>query len=82
MNILEVKGLTKKYGDFTAVDNLDFFVVEGEIFGFLSPNGARKTTTINMLTGLARVTSGSLTRRKGEAASPSIWPCRSWKEAF
>ena len=49
----------QKYGDFTAVNNLDFNVVEGEIFDF-SPNGAGKTTTINMLTGLARVTSGSV----------------------
>ena len=60
MNILEAVSLTKKYGDFTAVNNLDFNVVEGEIFGFLGPNGAGKTTTINMLTGLARVTSGSV----------------------
>ncbi|MGI6328120.1 MAG: ABC transporter ATP-binding protein [Dethiobacteria bacterium] len=60
MNILEASRLTKKYGDFTAVNNLDFNVVEGEIFGFLGPNGAGKTTTINMLTGLARVTSGSV----------------------
>ncbi len=60
MNILEACGLTKKYGDFRAVKDLDFHVVEGEIFGFLGPNGAGKTTTINMLTGLARVTSGSV----------------------
>jgi ABC-2 type transport system ATP-binding protein len=60
VNILEAVSLTKKYGDFTAVNNLDFNVVEGEIFGFLGPNGAGKTTTINMLTGLARVTSGSV----------------------
>jgi ABC-2 type transport system ATP-binding protein len=60
MNILEAKDLTKKYGAFTAVNNLNFFVVEGEIFGFLGPNGAGKTTTINMLTGLARVTAGSI----------------------
>lgn len=60
MNILGATSLTKKYGDFTAVNNLDFNVVEGEIFGFLGPNGAGKTTTINMLTGLARVTSGSV----------------------
>lgn len=59
MNILEVQGLTKKYGDFLAVNGIDFCVREGEIFGFLGPNGAGKTTTINMLTGLARITSGS-----------------------
>lgn len=59
MNILEVQNLTKKYRDFEAVKGIDFCVREGEIFGFLGPNGAGKTTTINMLTGLARITSGS-----------------------
>ncbi|MBN2438998.1 MAG: ABC transporter ATP-binding protein [Deltaproteobacteria bacterium] len=60
MQIIAVDRLTKKYGDQTAVDRLAFFVCEGEIFGFLGPNGAGKTTTINMLTGLARATSGSI----------------------
>src|SRR4030065_873871 len=59
MNILEVDQLTKKYGDLTAVDRVSFSVHDGEIFGFLGPNGAGKTTTINLLTGLARATSGS-----------------------
>ncbi|MBS4024021.1 MAG: ATP-binding cassette domain-containing protein [Dethiobacter sp.] len=56
--ILQASGLTKKYGDFTAVDGIDFEVSEDEIFGFLGPNGAGKTTTINMLTGAAKITSG------------------------
>jgi len=60
MNILEVRNLTKKYGDFTAVEEVNFSIEQGEIFGFLGPNGAGKTTTINMLTGLARSTSGSI----------------------
>jgi len=59
MDILEVDQLTKRYGDQTAVDRVSFSVQEGEIFGFLGPNGAGKTTTINVLTGLARATSGS-----------------------
>ncbi len=59
-SILTVKNLTKKFGDFTAVNQLNFTVHRGEIFGFLGPNGAGKTTTINMLTGLARPTSGSI----------------------
>ncbi|NWF92084.1 MAG: ABC transporter ATP-binding protein [Syntrophaceae bacterium] len=59
MNIVEVDRLTKKYGDLTAVDQVSFSVHEGEIFGFLGPNGAGKTTTINVLTGLARPTSGT-----------------------
>ncbi len=54
-----VSGLTKRYGDFTAVDDVSFTVARGEIFGFLGPNGAGKTTTIKMLTGLQQPTSGS-----------------------
>lgn len=49
---VEVAGLTRRFGDFTAVDDLTFTVRPGEIFGFLGPNGAGKTTTIKMLTGL------------------------------
>ncbi len=59
MAILEVDQLTKKYRDLKAIDRISFSVQEGEIFGFLGPNGAGKTTTINLLTGLARATSGS-----------------------
>jgi len=50
--------LTKRFGDFTAVDRVGFEVAEGEVFGFLGPNGAGKTTTIKMLTGLLPPTSG------------------------
>ncbi len=57
-NAIEVRGLTKKFGDFTAVDNVSFEVKEKEIFGFLGPNGAGKSTTIRMLCTLARPTSG------------------------
>lgn len=56
---VEVVDLTRKFGDFVAVDAVSFEVDEGEIFGFLGPNGAGKTTTIKMLTGLLRPTSGS-----------------------
>jgi len=55
---VEVQDLTKKFGDFTAVDRVTFEVEPGEIFGFLGPNGAGKTTTIRMLTGLLQATSG------------------------
>lgn len=58
-NIIEVSGLTKRFGDFTAVNNIDFSVKRGEIFGFLGANGAGKTTTINMLCGLLAPTSGT-----------------------
>ena len=56
---VEVSGLTRRFGDFTAVDHVDFDVPQGEIFGFLGPNGAGKTTTIKMLTGLLAPTSGT-----------------------
>lgn len=56
---IEVNNLTKKFGDFTAVDDLSLDVKEGEIFGFLGPNGAGKSTTIRMLCTLAQPTSGS-----------------------
>lgn len=49
--LIEVKNLTKKYGDHTAVDHLSFQVEEGQIYGFLGPNGAGKSTTMNMITG-------------------------------
>jgi ABC-2 type transport system ATP-binding protein len=56
---IEVQGLTKKFGNFTAVDDISFNVGAGEIFGFLGPNGAGKSTTIRMLCTLARPTAGS-----------------------
>ena len=55
---VEALELTKKFGDFTAVDRVSFAIKRGEIFGFLGPNGAGKTTTIRMLLGLLRPTSG------------------------
>ena len=56
--IIEVQNLTKKFGDFAAVDSISFDVQKGEIFGFLGANGAGKTTAIKMLIGLSRPTSG------------------------
>ncbi|MBE3556630.1 MAG: ABC transporter ATP-binding protein [Firmicutes bacterium] len=56
---IQTRGLTKRYGDFVAVDKLDLDVYGGEIFGFLGPNGAGKTTTIRMLCGMLLPTSGS-----------------------
>lgn len=58
---VEVRGLVKKFGDFTAVDNIHFTIRRGEIFGFLGPNGSGKTTTIRMLLGLLRPTTGEAT---------------------
>jgi len=56
-----VHGLTRKFGDFVAVDDVTFSVAPREVFGFLGPNGAGKTTTIKMLTGLLRPTAGTAT---------------------
>ncbi len=58
--ILEVKNLTKKFGNFTAVDNISFSLQEGEILGLLGPNGAGKTTTIQMLLEIMTPTSGDI----------------------
>lgn len=57
-NAIEVEGLTKRFGDFTAVDAISFQVAKGEIFGFLGANGAGKTTAMKMLIGLSRPTEG------------------------
>ena len=58
-NIIEVNGLTKRFGNFTAVDGISFSVRKGEIFGFLGANGAGKTTAMRMLCGLSYPTEGS-----------------------
>jgi ABC-2 type transport system ATP-binding protein len=55
---IEVKNLTKKFGKFTSVDRISFYVNEGEVFGFLGANGAGKSTTIRMLCGILEPTSG------------------------
>jgi ABC-2 type transport system ATP-binding protein len=59
MNMIEVEGLTKRFGQFTAVDSISFQVDKGEIFGLLGPNGAGKTTTIRCLLTLIPPTAGS-----------------------
>jgi len=59
--VIITKNLTKKFGDFTAVDNISFEVEKGEIFGFLGANGAGKTTAMRMLCGLSKSTSGEAT---------------------
>lgn len=58
--MLEVKNLTKKFGDFTAVNNISFEIEKGEIVGLLGPNGAGKTTTIMMLLDITKPTSGKI----------------------
>ncbi len=70
--VISVRNLTKRFGNFTAVNNISFDVCRGEIFGFLGANGAGKTTAMRMLCGLSYPTSGNGTvagfdiMRKGE----------------
>lgn len=58
--VIEARGLTKRYGDFTAVDGIDFAVRPGESFGLLGPNGAGKSTTMRMIGGVSQRTGGTL----------------------
>ena len=58
MNAIVVEDLTRRFGNFTAVDHVDFSVEQGELFGFLGPNGAGKTTTVRMITGLIKPDAG------------------------
>ncbi len=59
MNIIEVNGITKKFGKFTALDDIHFSVRKGEICGFIGPNGAGKSTTIRILLGMLKATKGT-----------------------
>ncbi len=67
-NVIEVRNIVKRFGDFTAVDNISFDVHKGEIFGFLGANGAGKTTAMRILCGLSFPTSG-----EGKVAGFDIW---------
>lgn len=68
MKVIEIRNLSKRFGDFTAVDNISFSVEKGEIFGFLGANGAGKTTAMRMLCGLSYPSSG-----EGTVAGFDIW---------
>ncbi|WP_440766708.1 ABC transporter ATP-binding protein [Natronorubrum sp. DTA7] len=78
MAAIETDGLTKEYGELTAVDDLDLAIEEGEVFGFLGPNGAGKSTTINMLLDFTRPSAGSATvlgydaQDEADAISPRV----------
>lgn len=58
---LNINNLSKQFGDFTAVDNLNFMVQEGDMYGLLGGNGAGKTTTFRMILNILKPTSGSVT---------------------
>ncbi len=73
--MIEARGLTKRYGDTLAVDDLSFSVEPGKITGFLGPNGAGKTTTMRMILGLDRPTKGTVTVH-GKQFGQLAWPMR------
>ena len=58
--MISISNITKKFGDFTAVDNLSMSVKSGEVLGFLGPNGAGKSTTMKMITGFMKPTDGTI----------------------
>ena len=58
--LIQARGLTKKFGDFTAVDAIDFDVAKGESFGLLGPNGAGKSTTMRIIAATSQRTSGTI----------------------
>lgn len=93
MNVLEVDGLTKRYGAKIAVEDLSFTVQQGQIFGFLGPNGSGKTTTIGMIFGVVRPTRGGISvfgesnrealarrRMSGTLEQPNLYPYLTGRE--
>ncbi len=70
--MIEVKNVTKKYGNFVAVDNISFTVNDGEVVGFLGPNGAGKSTTMNMITGFIEPTDGTIIVNGFDTSKQSI----------
>lgn len=71
MNVLKTVGLTKKFGDFAALDGVDIEVEQGEVYGFIGPNGSGKSTTIRVLLGILKATEGEAT----------VFGKDAWKEA-
>ena len=73
VNAIEVDHIVKKYGDFTAVDDVSFTVKEEEIFGLLGPNGAGKSTLIRMMTTLIPITGGAARIMGHDVARDRTW---------
>jgi ABC-2 type transport system ATP-binding protein len=93
VNVLDVRGLTKRYGEKVAVEDLSFTVRAGEVFGFLGPNGSGKTTTIGMIFGIIRPTRGEVSvfggsnrvalaqgRMSGTLEQPNLYPYLTGRE--
>lgn len=70
--MIEIRNLTKKFDQFTAVDNLSFQVGEGEVLGFLGPNGAGKSTTMKVITGFLSPSEGSVSIHEHDIVSDPI----------
>jgi branched-chain amino acid transport system ATP-binding protein len=68
MSVLEIKGLTKRFGGLVAIDNLDLQVGSGEILGLIGPNGSGKSTTLSLIMGLYALTAGSIRLNGAEIA--------------
>jgi ABC-2 type transport system ATP-binding protein len=64
-DVLELKGLTRRYGDLVALDDLSFTVAEGQMFGFVGPNGAGKTTAMRIVLGVLEADAGQVFWRGG-----------------
>jgi ABC-type multidrug transport system ATPase subunit len=95
MNVLEIDGLTKRYGQKAAVEDLSLAVGQGQIFGFLGPNGSGKTTTIGMIFGIIRPTGGNIAvfgagnrealarrRMSGTLEQPNLYPYLTGRESL
>ena len=78
--MIELDGLVKRYGDFTALDALDLRVRRGEIYGLLGPNGAGKTTTMRILMGFLKASAGiAMGAMRGPALRSPPWPTVPWQ---
>jgi ABC-type multidrug transport system ATPase subunit len=73
--MIRLIGLTKRYGNFTAVDNIDLDIPPGCLYGLLGPNGAGKTTTMRMIAGILQPTAGTIT-------IGGRWPPRGGSDSF
>jgi ABC-2 type transport system ATP-binding protein len=84
-DVLELRGLTRRYGDVVALDDLSFSVAEGQMLGFVGPNGAGKTTAMRIVLGVLEADAGDVLwrglrvktspRREAQRGSPSGWTC-------
>lgn len=72
MPILKINNLTKKYGDFIALNQINFEIKKGEVYGFIGPNGAGKTTTIRLILGLLKANQGNITIFGKDAWSDAV----------